>query len=100
LVLGAVCGLAYFILKWGVRRLVGVSSEEGGLVELVERRNISPDGAVVVVRVAERRLVLGESDAGIEMLTELVGVEGSEPEVKTKGMARLEEQPDDIPDEL
>ncbi len=80
LVLGGVCLLAYAVLRWGLRRLVGADSPGDGPIEIVARRQLGNDRAISIVRVGSRTLVIGESDGGLTRLAELDAPDELQPE--------------------
>lgn len=50
----------------------------GGLLEVIARQPLEPRRSLYVVRVGERRLLVGTSELGVTMLTELEGGEAEE----------------------
>lgn len=72
LALGAVCLLAYVVLRYGAKRLYGAGPRPGKVLTLVERLPLDPRRAVYLVDVAGRRVLLGTSDqGGVTFLTEV-----------------------------
>ena len=71
LVLGAVCALAYVVLRWGVKRLVTFDPARGRGLEVVERLGIAPKRSLLVVRTGGEYWLVGSSEAGLEMLGKL-----------------------------
>lgn len=69
--LALVCGLAWVGLKWASKRLAAPAGTSADRMRVLARLPIEPRKSVVVVRVGERTLVLGSSDAGLETLAEL-----------------------------
>lgn len=69
--LGAVCLIAWAILKWGVSRLVGGTGDDDGPIEVVARKPVGPESAVLIVRVGPRILILGDGEDGMSRLGEL-----------------------------
>lgn len=61
-----------FGLLWALARLARrpLGSRGGGLVTVVARQQLSRGSSVAVVRVADRALVLGVSDAGVSLLAD------------------------------
>lgn len=51
----------------------------GGLLEVIARQPLEPRRSLYVVRVGERRLLVGTSELGVTMLTELEGGGAEEP---------------------
>ena len=73
LVLAAVCALAYAVLRWGVRGLVGADTDPDGPIHVLARQRIGSERTILVVRVGPRALVLGDTDAGLTRLDTLDG---------------------------
>lgn len=96
LVLAGVCALAYTLLKWGVGRLVGGDGATGGTLEVVERCPLSPDRAVVLLRVGDRGLIVGDSEAGLAKLDELTTMEAVIAGISTPAWERFD-TPRDTP---
>jgi flagellar protein FliO/FliZ len=67
---GLVCLLAYAILKWGLGRLVG-NTQADGEMEILSRLGVGPNRSIMVVRVGPRFLVIGSTETGISLLSEL-----------------------------
>ncbi len=65
-----VCLLAYAILRWGLGRLAG-NVQGGEQMEVLSRLAVGPDRTIMVVRVGPRFLVVGNTETGISLLTEL-----------------------------
>jgi flagellar biosynthetic protein FliO len=77
LALGAVCLLAYVVLRYGAKRLYGAGPRPGKVLTLVERLPLDPRRSIYLVDVAGRQVLLGTSDqGGVTFLTE---VEKKEP---------------------
>jgi len=73
LALGAVCLLAYVVLRYGARRLYGVG-RKGRVLNLVERLPLDPRRSIYLVDVAGRHVLLGTSDqGGVSFLAEVDG---------------------------
>lgn len=70
MMLAAVCAFALVTLRWGLRRFVAPRTANGP-VEVVSRTVVEPRRAILVVRVGARHLVVGSSEAGMNLLTEL-----------------------------
>jgi flagellar biosynthetic protein FliO len=70
LVVIGVCGLAYLLLRYGLKRLVS-PDRSGGVMEVVSRLPVEPRRSILVVRIGERHLVIGSSEAGFTQLAEL-----------------------------
>jgi len=71
LALGAVCALAWVLLKWGASRGFGGASA-GGRVKVLERVALDPRRSLYLVQVGERVLLLGAGDgAAPSLLTEM-----------------------------
>ncbi|QDG51659.1 flagellar biosynthetic protein FliO [Persicimonas caeni] len=67
---GLVCLLAYAILRWGLGRLAGVQAGTERM-EILDRLSVGPNRSIMVVRVASRFLVIGNTETGISLLSEL-----------------------------
>ena len=70
-VLAAVCGLAYVLLKWGVRRLVPIDPRRSGRLEVVERLGMAPKQSLFVIRAGDQYWLVASSESGLELLAEL-----------------------------
>ncbi|MBK8692510.1 MAG: FliO/MopB family protein [Deltaproteobacteria bacterium] len=60
LVLGAVCALAWWVLRQAARR--GVGRSPAGVITVVDRVALDPRRTLFVVRVGAKALLLGGSD--------------------------------------
>lgn len=69
LTLGAVCALAWWLLRWAARR--GVGRSPAGVITVVDRVALDPRRTLFVVRVGAKVLLLGGSDGALALLTEL-----------------------------
>lgn len=69
LVLGAVCALAWWVLRQAARR--GVGRSPAGVITVVDRVALDPRRTLFVVRVGPKALLLGGSDGGLSVLSEL-----------------------------
>jgi flagellar protein FliO/FliZ len=71
-------------LMWGLARLVKrpLGARKGGLVDVLGRQQLSRGASLVVVRVADRAMVLGVTDGHVTLLTEaeLAAIEEYQPE--------------------
>lgn len=72
-VLAAVCGLAYALLRWGVRRLVPFDPSHSGRLEVMERVGVAPKQSLFVVRTGDQFWLVGSSEAGLELISQLDG---------------------------
>jgi flagellar protein FliO/FliZ len=72
LVLRVLCSLTVvFAILWALARLVRRPlGRSGGTVTVVARQQLSRGSSVAVVKVADRALVLGVSDAGVSLLAD------------------------------
>ncbi len=70
LVVIGVCALAYVILRFGLKRLIAPEGK-GGPMEVVSRLPLEPRRSILLVRVGERHLIVGSSEAGLSTLGEL-----------------------------
>lgn len=76
LALAITCILAFVILKWGMRKLVNHTGQDAQM-RVLARLPIEPRRSVIVVKVSGRTLVLGSSESGVELLTELHGADAA-----------------------
>ena len=60
LALGAVCILAWVVLRWGARRGLGLGS--GRKIQVLERVALDPRRALYLVKVGEKVLLIGAGD--------------------------------------
>lgn len=68
--LGAVCILAWVLLRFGARRGLGTSG--GQRIKVLERANLDARRSLYIVEVGEKCLLLGAGDTGgPELITEL-----------------------------
>jgi flagellar protein FliO/FliZ len=71
-------------LMWGLARLVKrpLGARKGGLIDVLGRQQLSRGASLVVVRVADRAMVLGVTDGHVTLLTEaeLAAIEEYQPE--------------------
>jgi flagellar protein FliO/FliZ len=60
-------------LMWGLARLARrpLGGRRGGLIEVLDRRQLSRGASLVVVRVAETAMVLGVTDGRVALLAEV-----------------------------
>lgn len=66
--LGAVLGLMWFLARMASRRMGGTHAS---VVRLVGRQSVGRTASVAVVAVGERMLVVGVTENGVRLLTEL-----------------------------
>lgn len=72
LVLGIVVSLIYLTLNVGLRKLLGIKpATSHGLVTVLERVTLDQKRALFVVRAGSEVLLLGGSDANLELITKL-----------------------------
>ncbi len=70
--LGAVCAIAFIALKWGLQRaLMGKRDDQP--IRVLARLPVEPRRSMMVIQVASRTLVIGASEAGMELVAELHG---------------------------
>ncbi|MGZ4491157.1 MAG: FliO/MopB family protein [Nocardioidaceae bacterium] len=74
--LAAVLGLFWLVARGASRRMAGASR---GVVRVRGRQALSRTSSVAVVEVGDRVLVLGVSDGGVRLLTELDPEEVADP---------------------
>lgn len=72
LTLGAVCILAFLVLRYGLPKLTGLQPQ-GGLVRVVTRFPLEPQKSLYIVEVAGKSLLLGVTSDRIDLLTQLDG---------------------------
>jgi len=71
LILGAICILAYILLRYGLGRLRGRQAA-GGSIYIVDRVDLDARRSLFAVRVGERQaFLIGSSEAGLSRLAEL-----------------------------
>lgn len=70
-VLAAVCGLAWVLLRWGLKRLSPADPGASGRLEVVERLPVGADQSLMVVRTGDQYWLIGVSNAGIDRLGQL-----------------------------
>jgi flagellar protein FliO/FliZ len=73
LVLRVLCSLTVvFAILWALARVVRrpLGGHRAGAVTVVARQQLSRGSSVAVVKVADRALVLGVSDAGVSLLAD------------------------------
>lgn len=66
--LGAVLGLMWFLARMASRRMGGTHAS---VVRLVGRQGLGRNASVAVLAIGERRLVVGVTEGGVRLLTEL-----------------------------
>ena len=62
LALAAVSALAWVVLRWAAKR--GLGAPRDGAIELLERRPLDTRSSVSLLRVGERRFLVGHGDGG------------------------------------
>jgi flagellar biogenesis protein FliO len=81
--LGAVCLAAWVLLRWGLPRwlphLSGADADDGP-IEVLSRHALGPKRAILLIRVAERTLVVGDTEAGLSRLGELPEKSSPDPQ--------------------
>jgi flagellar protein FliO/FliZ len=70
LALGLVCGLAYLVFRFALPRLNAVRSSNS-MVRVVDRVGLDPRKSLYVVEVAGRWFLIGASEAGVHLVSEL-----------------------------
>ena len=68
--LAAVCGLAYVIFRVILPRLQ-VGQNAGGMIRVVERVGVDAKRSLLVVEVAGKWLLVGVSESGVQLVSEL-----------------------------
>jgi flagellar protein FliO/FliZ len=71
LVLGLVCLAAWLIVRFGARRWVGARGGRSGVLDVVARVPLEPRRSLYVVEVAGKTLLVGTSEMGLSVLSEL-----------------------------
>ena len=71
LVLGLVCLIAWVVVRIGTRRFWGPRT--GGVLDVVARVPLEPRRSLYVVEVAGKTLLVGTSEMGLSVLSELDG---------------------------
>jgi flagellar protein FliO/FliZ len=71
LVLGLVCVVAWLVVRIGTRRFFG--PHRGGVLDVVARVPLEPRRSLYVVEVAGKTLLVGTSEMGLSVLSELDG---------------------------
>lgn len=69
--LALVCGLAYLLFRWVLPRLQGAAGRAGGMIRVVDRLGLDARKSLIVVEVAGRWLLVGTSEAGVQLVSEL-----------------------------
>ncbi|MBA3958500.1 MAG: flagellar biosynthetic protein FliO [Parachlamydiaceae bacterium] len=62
-----------FLIMWFIKRLLNTRIEQlntSSYIKIIERRSLTPKTALYVVDVLDKRLILGESQNGINVLSE------------------------------
>jgi flagellar biogenesis protein FliO len=78
-VVAVICVLAFVVVRlWGRGGLGlgGARRKRGGLLEVIARQPLEPRRSLYVVRAGTRTLLVGTSELGVTLLTELEGVDG------------------------
>ena len=70
LALGLVCGLAYLVFRLALPRLTTIRAANS-MVRVVDRVGLDPRKSLYVVEVAGRWLLVGASEAGLHLVSEL-----------------------------
>ncbi len=81
-VLALMFGLVFVLKRFGVAG--GVSSELSVPIHILGRKSLQPKKSVVVLKIAGKILVVGISEQGMNMLTEL-----TDEEVRASGAAQV-----------
>ncbi len=77
LVLLLVMGGCYLFTRWAAAGLGGSPGRGSERMQVVERLPVGRDQALLVVRLADRYLLLGSTAAGLSLLAELTEEEGA-----------------------
>lgn len=73
LTLGAVCLLAFVVLRYGLPRMTGLQVPQANLVKVVARLPLEQQKSLYVIEVTGKHLLLGVTQDRIEVLSELEG---------------------------
>ena len=96
LALGAVCLLAYVVLRYGVKRLYS-AGRKGARMRVIEHLPLEPRRSVYLVQLGSRYLLLGTGEAGVRFLTDVDrdDVEGAEEseEVEARTTSKEDRSP-------
>jgi flagellar biosynthetic protein FliO len=76
-VLGVVCVLAWYVLRWGARRVGATSTNKS--IEVLEATSLDVRNRLFLVRVRGKTLLLGAGEHGVTTLREF-----EEPNVPTR----------------
>jgi flagellar protein FliO/FliZ len=79
LALGVVCGLAYLVFRFALPRL-STARSANSMVRVVDRVGLDPRKSLYVVEVAGRWLLIGASEAGVHLVSELDAKSAEEAE--------------------
>ncbi|MDO8122173.1 flagellar biosynthetic protein FliO [Isoptericola sp. b490] len=100
LALAVVLGL----LWWLARKTSGGTRIKAATVRVVGRQSLGRHAGVTVVEVEGRRLLLGVTDQGVSLLTELTAVQDVEPDARTEidpaDLARLVDLDEGLADDV
>lgn len=81
LALGFVCALAWLLLRFGLPRWLGslrAPGGRGGAMRVIERHPLSAGKTLWLVEVGARRLLIGGSEGGLQLLAELAAENAAE----------------------
>lgn len=87
-VLLVVCAAGFAIVKL-VGRFAGGRTRGAGVIEIIARTPLEPRRALCVVEVGGKTLLIGTSELGVTLLTELDGGEVRARAVEAPGFAEL-----------
>ncbi len=94
--LAVVLGLLWFVARTSSRRLGGAAR---GLVRVVARQPLARTASLAVVEVGDRVLVVGVSENGVSLLTEMDPSELPTPATEpAEGIAETADAPGSVPD--
>ncbi len=69
--LALVCALAYGALRFGLARMLTPKTEEGQSMEVLQTMQLGARRNMMLVRIHDRVLVIGSSEAGLQTLADL-----------------------------
>jgi flagellar protein FliO/FliZ len=70
-VLAVILALAWWTLRFGIPKLTGISQQSSGAISVLARHPLEPRKTLYVVKAGQGVLLLGSSDAGLQLLSTL-----------------------------
>jgi flagellar protein FliO/FliZ len=71
LALAAICAIAYVALRWGVRRFQDSTALRAAGMRVVDRLGLEPRRSLYVVEVGGRYFLVGSSEGGLRLISEI-----------------------------